>query len=98
MTMMVNTTRHQRASGSLFGMAFGDALGAETEFLDVNEILRSFPPAGPLEPPGNPAPVTDDTQMALAVGKALLVAARPYTAATLEGPLKQALIEWNLIP
>lgn len=73
-------------------MAFGDALGAETEFLTVAEILRSFPPVGPLEPPGNPAQVTDDTQMALAVGKALLETTRPYTAATLEGPLKEAFI------
>lgn len=79
-------------------MAFGDALGAETEFLSVKEILRSFPPAGPLEPPGNPALVTDDTQMALAVGQALLKAARPYTAATLEEPLRLAFIEWNLSP
>src|SRR5215469_2312862 len=96
--MMDTFARHQRASGCLFGVAFGDALGADTEFLSVGEILRSFPPAGPQELPGNPALVTDDTQMTLAVGKALLQAARPYTAATLEGPLKQAFIEWNQSP
>jgi ADP-ribosylglycohydrolase len=89
---------HQRASGSLFGMAFGDALGAKTEFLSVDEILRYFPPTGPQEPPGNPALVTDDTQMALALGKALLEADQPYTAAALEEPLKQAFIAWNLSP
>jgi len=97
-TMMVNSTTRQRASGSLFGLAFGDALGAETEFLNVNEILRNFPPTGPLEPPGNPALVTDDTQMTLALGRALLKAGRPYTAATVEAPLKQAFIEWNESP
>ncbi len=91
-------TSAKRASGCLFGAAFGDALGAETEFLSVSEILRSFPPAGPLLPLGNPALVTDDTQMTLAVGKALLDAARPYTAAALEGPLTQAFIEWNHSP
>jgi ADP-ribosylglycohydrolase len=94
----VKTTGHQRASGCLFGLAFGDALGADTEFLNVSEILRNFPPAGPLEPPGNPAPVTDDTQMTLAVGKALLQAARPYTATTLEEPLRRAFVEWNDSP
>lgn len=88
----------QQASGCLFGMAFGDALGAETEFLSLQEILRQFPPAGPLEPQGNPALVTDDTQMALAVGKALIKAARPYTSATLETPLRQAFIAWNNSP
>jgi len=95
---MTNTTTSQRASGCLFGLAFGDALGADTEFLSVSEILRGFPPDGPLEPPGNPALVTDDTQMTLAVGKALLQAARPYTAATLQEPLRQAFVEWNDSP
>jgi ADP-ribosylglycohydrolase len=98
---MVNTPASfhaQRASGCLFGLAFGDALGAETEFLSVNEILHSFPPDGPLQPPGDPARVTDDTQMTLAVGNALLVAVRPYTAAVLEEPLRQAFVEWNESP
>src|SRR5690348_8927048 len=85
----------RRASGALFGMAFGDALGADTEFLSVGEILRRFPPAGPLAPEGNPAHVTDDTQMALAVGEALLEASSPVTAATLEPPLRRAFVEWH---
>ncbi len=95
---MGTTIPAQRASGCLFGMASGDALGAEAEFLTVNEILRRFPPAGPLEPVGNPARVTDDTQMALAVGKALLAAPQPYSAASLEKALRQEFIEWNLSP
>jgi ADP-ribosylglycohydrolase len=36
--------------------------------------------------------------MALAVGKALLEAEKPYTAASLAGPLRQAFIEWNRSP
>ncbi|HET8841540.1 MAG TPA: ADP-ribosylglycohydrolase family protein [Ktedonobacteraceae bacterium] len=86
----------QRASGCLFGLAFGDALGADTEFLSVSEILRSFPPAGPTHIAGNPARVTDDTQMTLAFGKALLEADRPYTAARLEEPLTRAFVEWSV--
>lgn len=84
----------KRASGCLLGLAFGDALGARTEFLSVAEIKRTFPPDGPQELEGEPARVTDDTQMALAVGEALLQAERPYTAATLEGPLRRAFVEW----
>jgi ADP-ribosylglycohydrolase len=91
-------TSARRVSGSLFGLAFGDALGADTEFLTVPEILRRYPPRGPLEPPGNPARVTDDTQMTLAVGEALLQAERPYTAATLEPPLRQAFLDWYRSP
>ncbi|MBE3557746.1 MAG: ADP-ribosylglycohydrolase family protein [Ktedonobacteraceae bacterium] len=88
----------QKASGSLFGLALGDALGARTEFLTFEAILRAYPPAGPQEPPGNPMRVTDDTQMALAVGEALLQAPRPYTANGLEGPLRKTFIDWYHSP
>ncbi len=88
----------KRASGCLFGLALGDSLGATTEFLKVDEILRRFPPQGPLEPTGHPARVTDDTQMTLAVGEALIEAPRPYTAQTLEGPLRRAFVAWSNSP
>src|SRR4051794_16085255 len=88
----------KRASGCLFGLALGDALGAPTEFRSLDAIWTLFGPDGPSEPPGNPARVTDDTQMALAVGEALLAAARPLTAATLEPPLRHAFIEWARSP
>jgi ADP-ribosylglycohydrolase len=85
----------RRASGCLFGLAFGDALGAKTEFLSVEEIIRRFPPQGPKELEGDPALVTDDTQMALAVGEALLaVASGEYTAKTLEPFLRKAFVDW----
>lgn len=92
------STLAQRASGCLFGLAFGDALGADTEFLSVTEILRKYPPDGPRTLKGNPARVTDDTQMTLAVGEALLAASHPYTAATVEEPLRQAFVEWSESP
>ncbi len=85
---------NDKIAGCLFGMALGDALGAETEFLSYDGILRQFPPNGPLEPPGNPARVTDDTQMALAVGYALLKAPRPYRPATLLPFLTEAFVAW----
>lgn len=90
----------KKASGCLFGLAIGDALAAPTEFLQVNEILRRFPPDGPQEPTGNPARVTDDTQMALAVGEALVTAAAkgPLTPATLEPALRRAFVDWMNSP
>lgn len=88
----------KRASGCLFGMAFGDALGYRTEFLDIDAILRRWPPHGPQELTGNPALVTDDTQMALAVGESLLEAEQPYTGATLEMPLRDAFVQWANSP
>ena len=84
----------RRASGCLFGLACGDALGAPGEFLRVHEILVRFPPGGLLQPEGDPARVTDDTQMALAVGEALMQTPRPYTPANLERRLRQTFVAW----
>jgi ADP-ribosylglycohydrolase len=56
----------ERAAGCLFGLALGDALAAPTEFIrDVAEIERKYGKGGPAEPLGNPARVTDDTQVSL---------------------------------
>jgi ADP-ribosylglycohydrolase len=85
----------RRASGCLFGLALGDALGAATEFLSVEEICDRFGPNGPQEIVGNPARVTDDTQMTLAVGQALVeVGAANLTVTTLEPVLRRTFIEW----
>ncbi len=93
------TEMTDRASGCLFGLALGDALGAETEFLhSVDEITRRFPPDGPQEPPGDPMRVTDDTQMALAVGEALRQAERRIRPPRLEEPLRQAFVAWTDSP
>lgn len=83
------------ASGSMFGLAYGDALGAATEFLDMARIRQRFGDAGPLEPTGSPALVTDDTQMAIAVAQALLeIRDEPLTAGALEPPLRRLFVEW----
>jgi ADP-ribosylglycohydrolase len=88
----------QRASGSLFGAAFGDALGADTEFLSVTEIKRKYPPAGPRDLVGNPIRVTDDTQILLAVGRALYKANGDFTPHTLTPLLREEFIAWYLSP
>jgi ADP-ribosylglycohydrolase len=87
----------QPASGSLFGAAYGDALGCPTEFLTVAEIHRRYGPAGPRELVGDPALVTDDTQMMLAVAQALRMApaADPET---LEPLLRQGFVAWSVSP
>ncbi|NUP46221.1 MAG: ADP-ribosylglycohydrolase family protein [Catenulispora sp.] len=59
------------ATGSLFGLAYGDSMGKPTEFRRFEEIVREYGPAGPSDLPEG-ALVTDDTQMALAVAEALL--------------------------
>ncbi|GIJ29286.1 hypothetical protein Vqi01_44480 [Micromonospora qiuiae] len=87
----------RRAAGSLFGLAYGDALGKPTEFLSVAEIDRRYGPAGPRELVGDPAPVTDDTQMALAVAWALHDAPG-YTAEAVEPLLRRRFLDWAASP
>ncbi|MEV0427207.1 ADP-ribosylglycohydrolase family protein [Micromonospora sp. NPDC050495] len=87
----------RRASGSLFGLAFGDALGKPTEFLTVAEIVRRYGPTGPRELVGDPALVTDDTQMALAVAGALRDASG-YSPEVVEPLLRQRFLDWAVSP
>lgn len=85
------------ASGSLFGLAYGDSLGRPTEFQDYGSIVAAYGLAGPQELTGHPARVTDDTQMALAVGEALLEA-RTFTPESLEPVLRRQFVAWLKSP
>ena len=92
----IRVSREDKISGCLFGLAFGDALGAPTEFLSMAEILSRWPPAGPVELTGHPARVTDDTQMALAVGEALVAALRrrELSPESAEQFFRSAFVTW----
>ncbi|MDG4808240.1 ADP-ribosylglycohydrolase family protein [Micromonospora sp. WMMD1120] len=96
MAAVIHTTA-LRASGSLFGLAYGDALGKPAEFLTVAEIERRYGPAGPRDLSGEPALVTDDTQMALAVGWALHEAPS-FTPQAVEPLLRQRFLAWAVSP
>ncbi|MCP2327285.1 ADP-ribosylglycohydrolase [Hamadaea flava] len=87
----------RKASGAMFGLALGDALGKPTEFMRYAEITARFGPGGPAEPAGDPALVTDDTQMTLAVADALL-AAEALDAATLEPLWRKEFMDWAVSP
>jgi ADP-ribosylglycohydrolase len=87
-----NAVAGDAIAGCLFGMAIGDALAAPTEFIrSAAEIRERFGPDGPAKPSGR---VTDDTQMALAVGDALMAAGPPWSAETLEPALRAAFVAW----
>ena len=99
------TVEGSRLAGSLFGLAYGDALGKDTEFSTVAEIQRRFGPDGPSELP-EPALVTDDTQMALAVGEGLVEVLsgedggtpRPLTPEALAPVWSRRFVEWARSP
>ncbi|WP_027660645.1 ADP-ribosylglycohydrolase family protein [Salinispora fenicalii] len=94
---MREPTASNAASGCLFGLAYGDALGGPTEFMTVPDIHARYGPGGPRELAGHPAPVTDDTQLTLAVGWALLSAPTP-TAEVLEPLLRERFVQWAASP
>ena len=74
--MDTNPTLAQRALGAYLGLAVGDALGATVEFMTAREIAavhhvhRQIVGGGWLRL--KPGRVTDDTEMSLALGDALL--------------------------
>ncbi|MFB4309149.1 ADP-ribosylglycohydrolase family protein [Actinomadura sp. GTD37] len=86
----------RRASGAMFGLAYGDSLGAPTEFLTMEQINRRFGEHGPAQPDGDPALVTDDTQMAIAVGLALLdaLANPPFTPGLVAPMWRRRFVDW----
>ncbi|MEV7137319.1 ADP-ribosylglycohydrolase family protein [Streptomyces tauricus] len=96
---MTTTVRKQAATGALVGLALGDALGFPTEFKDVPSILAAFGPWRELELP-DPAYITDDTQMTLALARGL----RAAMDRGLLGPRELAeavskeFIAWNRSP
>ncbi|WP_107481411.1 ADP-ribosylglycohydrolase family protein [Streptomyces malaysiense] len=87
------------ATGSLLGLALGDALGFPTEFNKVPEILAKFGPWREM-PLARRAFVSDDTQMTLALGRGLRTAMeRGYLAPKrLERPVREEFADWYHSP
>ncbi|MFK4069107.1 ADP-ribosylglycohydrolase family protein [Streptomyces sp. NPDC029674] len=87
------------ATGSLMGLALGDALGFPTEFNDVPSILAKCGPWREMELP-KPAFITDDTQMTLALGRGLRTAMDRGLLGPkrLERPLREEFVDWYQSP
>ncbi|MDJ0464621.1 ADP-ribosylglycohydrolase family protein [Streptomyces sp. H27-C3] len=85
----------QAATGSLMGLALGDALGFPTEFSDVPAILAKCGPWREMELP-RPAIVTDDTQMTLALGQGIRTAMERGGLAPLRmaRPVREEFVNW----
>ena len=85
---------------SLFGVALGDALGAQTEFVrSAEEIRLRWPPLGPQQPAGEGVwKVTDDTQMMLAVGLAMMDVGGELEPASFAERIRLRFLQWYVDP
>ncbi|WP_432753525.1 ADP-ribosylglycohydrolase family protein [Streptomyces sp. JL2001] len=98
---LTRTVTKQAATGSLIGLALGDALGFPTEFNDVPAILAKFGPWRQLELQGRrTAHVSDDTQMTLALGRGIRTAMDRGVLAPLRmaRPVRDEFVDWYHSP
>ncbi|MFF7896785.1 ADP-ribosylglycohydrolase family protein [Streptomyces sp. NPDC007907] len=96
---MTTLVHKQAATGALTGLALGDALGFPTEFDDVPSILAECGPWRQMELPKR-AIVSDDTQMTLALGRAVRTAMDRGVLAPqrLVRPLREEFVNWYQSP
>ncbi|GGV12190.1 hypothetical protein GCM10010275_61590 [Streptomyces litmocidini] len=96
---LTRTATKQAATGSLIGLALGDALGRPTEFSDVPLIISWYGPWRQMALPEN-GRVTDDTQMTLAFARGIRTAMDRGVLAPLRlaRPLREEYVDWFRSP
>lgn len=91
-----------RVRGCLLGGAVGDALGAEPEFMGLDEIREAFGPAGVRDYAvayGRRGAITDDTQMTLFSAEGLIrawVRGRLKGVVSIPSVVRHAYLRWLL--
>ena len=82
----------EKIEGCLFGLAIGDALGYQVEFMDLKDISKKFGKGGvrDLDSSGF---YSDDTQMSLATARALIDSKSQNTEEIMSN-IRKRYIEW----
>ena len=86
----------KKAKGVIFGLAIGDALGARTEFMKLNQIKAKYGKDGIKDLPDS-ALFTDDTQMSVAIAEALVKAGDKDIGSIME-EVREEFIKWSHLP
>jgi ADP-ribosylglycohydrolase len=93
--------REDRYAGCMVGLAVGDALGYPTEFMKLDQIYRKYGPEGikDFDKVGRhkPGTYTDDTQMTLAVARALLSAGKEDDLGLFKR-MAEEFVKWSQSP
>ncbi|APU12635.1 MULTISPECIES: ADP-ribosylglycohydrolase family protein [Actinoalloteichus] len=92
-----SSDRADRRAGAIYGLAYGDAWGFGVEFASYQRIVNVYGKRGPEFP--RLAAITDDTQMSIAVARALDDTARaggltPLRPAELRRALLTRFLQW----
>jgi hypothetical protein len=85
-----------KAKGVMFGLAIGDALGAPTEFLKLDQIRATYGKPGIRDLPVQ-ALFTDDTQMSVAIAEALVRAGDEDVESIMKA-VRDEFIKWSHLP
>jgi ADP-ribosylglycohydrolase len=85
-----------KAKGVIFGLAIGDALGARTEFLKLDQIKAKYGKEGIRDLP-DPSLFTDDTKMSVAIAEALVRADDKDIESIMEA-VREEFIKWSHLP
>lgn len=93
MSLTLPTVAIDRQVGTVYGLAFGDAIGDPTEFISYKRMAAAFRKAGPDLPVK--LRITDDTQMSLAVWHALNAA---NGLSGLRAELAREFLAWRIDP
>ena len=96
MIMDKNTLDIDKARGAIFGLAIGDALGYPTEFLSLDQIKAQYGENGISELPQR-ALFSDDTQMSVAIAKALNTAG-DQDLETIMDAVRDEFVKWRHSP
>ncbi|MDG4820699.1 ADP-ribosylglycohydrolase family protein [Asanoa sp. WMMD1127] len=85
-----------RVRGCLLGGAIGDALGNPVEFLSIHRIRERFGQEGLTDLVGDPALITDDTQMTLFTAEGLIRASVRWDRGVCHPPsvVHRAYLRW----
>ncbi len=95
MSKDINDSTLSRYRGCLLGGAVGDALGYPVEFTKENRIFGEYGEKGiqTLDEAGDPAHITDDTQMTLFAANAIIYS-KTHPDQDLSKCIRAAYIEW----